>query len=74
MANKPVFEAKTNGIRAAVFRNERNDGGSFFNVKLSRSYRDDNGQWKDSSFFGSQQLPIVAKVIQESYAWIKAQQ
>ena len=46
--NKPAFEARLNQIRVSVFRNS-NDKGVWFNTGVSRRYRDDQGNWKDSN-------------------------
>ena len=41
-------------------------------MTLSRLYRDDD-QWKDSSSFGRDDLPLVSKVADQVHTWIYQQ-
>lgn len=52
--NRPVKEFRAGrGLRVAIWRNEARtaNGQSVFrhSVKLEKRYRDDNGDWQDSS-------------------------
>ena len=66
---KPTHEIKLGRIRAAIWANQTEDQDVWFNVTASRLYRD-NGDWKDTSSFGRDDLPIVTKALDMAYSWI----
>ncbi len=66
---KPVHEVRLGRIRAAVWLNET-DNGPRYNVQISRLYKDKADQWKDSSSFGREDLPLVGKVADLAMVWI----
>lgn len=67
---RPVHEIRIGRIRAAVWVNET-ENGVRHNVTISRLYRDEQqGQWKDSTSFGRDDLPLVAKVADQAHSWI----
>jgi len=65
---KPVHEIRLGRIRAAIWENETKNG-SRHNVSLSRLYKDGD-QWKDSTSFGRDDLPLVTKVADLAHLWI----
>lgn len=69
---KPVKEVRMGRIRAAIWENETTNG-TRFNVTVSRLYKDDSDNWKDSNSFGRDDLPIVAKVVDRCHTWIFAE-
>lgn len=69
MAKKPVHEIRVGRIRAAIWENDTQNG-MRHNVTLTRLYRDDNEKWKDSTSFGRDDLPLVAKVADMAHTWI----
>lgn len=71
MPNRPVHEIRLGRIKAAIWKQEGQNG-TRFNVTLGRLYKDGN-QWKDSSSFGRDDLPLVAKVADRVHSWIFAQ-
>ena len=58
---KPVDEVRIGAVKAAIWRNET-DNGSRFNVTFSRSYRDSEGNWKSTSSFRRDDLLVVANL------------
>lgn len=68
---RPVHEIRLGKIKAAVWRNPV-DGGTRYNVTLSRLYKDEEG-WRDSSSFGREDLLFVAKVCDLALDWIREQ-
>jgi hypothetical protein len=68
---KPVHDIRLGRIKAAIWRNEPQTG-TMFNVTISRLYRDGT-QWRDSTSFGRDDLPIVAKVADMAHTWIFTQ-
>lgn len=69
MSKKPVHEIRLGRIRAAIWENETQNG-SLFNVTFSRLYKDEEDQWNDSTSFGRDDLPLLAKVADMVHTWI----
>jgi hypothetical protein len=65
---KPVDEIKLGSIVASIWRNE-SISGSYFNVTVTRLYKDGE-TWKRSDSFGRDDLLIVAKVLDLSHTRI----
>ncbi len=69
--DKPVHEVRLGAIKAAIWRNDT-DNGVRFNVTLSRLYRDGE-EWKSTESFGRDDLLVLAKVADRSHSWIHEQ-
>jgi len=67
----PVHEVRLGRIRAAIWENETQNG-TRHNVTITRLYKDGDA-WKDSSSFGRDDLPLVAKVLDHAHTWIFGQ-
>ena len=67
-ANKPVHEIRMGRIKAAIWENST-EAGIRHNVTVTRLYRDGE-TWKDSTSFGRDDLPLVAKVVDLAHSWI----
>jgi len=65
---RPVREVRLGRIRAAIWENETQNG-IRHNVTLSRLYKDGD-EWKDSTSFGRDDLPLVSKVADLAHSWI----
>jgi hypothetical protein len=66
---KPVYEIRLGRIKAAIWANET-DNGTRHNVTLSRLYKVEGEDWQDSTSFGRDDLPLVAKVADMAHTWI----
>jgi hypothetical protein len=67
---KPVHELRLGRIKAAIWANET-DSGIRHNVTLSRLYKPEGEDaWQDSTSFGRDDLPLVAKVAEMAHTWI----
>lgn len=69
---KPVHEIRLGRIKAAVWENEV-EGVVRYNVTISRLYKNGKDEWKDSSSFGRDDLPLVEKVCHMTHLWIFSQ-
>ena len=67
--NRPVHEIRLAHVRASIWINQGNGSRRWYSVSMSRVYRDGD-VWKDSTSFGRDDLPLVAKVAEMAYAWI----
>jgi hypothetical protein len=68
---KPVHEIRMGRIKAAIWANET-DNGTRHNVVITRLYKDGD-EWKTSTSFGREELPLVAKVADMAHSWIYQQ-
>lgn len=69
---KPVHEIQLGRIRAAIWANHTEAHGTWFNVTVTRRYKEAD-RWQDTTSFGRDDLPIVAKAADMAYAWILGQ-
>lgn len=67
-AKRPVHEIRLGRIKAAIWENETRDG-TRHNVSLTRLYKDGN-TWKDTTSFGRDDLPLLAKVADLAHTWV----
>lgn len=65
---KPVHEVRLGRVKAAIWANET-DNGTRHNVTITRLYKDGD-EWKTSTSFGREELPLVAKVADLAHTWI----
>lgn len=68
---KPVHEVRMGRIKAAIWANET-ENGTRHNVTITRLYKDGD-EWKTSTSFGREELPLVAKVADMAHSWIYQQ-
>ena len=67
--NQPVHRIRISRIQAAIWQNN-GDNGPWYNVTLSRSYKDANDEWKSMDSFSVDDLLVLAKVANEAHTWI----
>lgn len=68
---KPVHEIRLGRIKATIWENDT-DNGTRYNVAVSRLYKDGD-EWKQTTSFGRDDLPLVAKVADLTHTWIYEQ-
>jgi len=68
---KPAHEIRLGRIKATIWENET-ENGTRHNVTISRLYKDGD-QWKQTTSFGREDLPLVAKVADLVHTWIYEQ-
>ena len=64
----PVYEVRLGRIRAAIWKNQT-ENGVRHNVTFSRIYKQGN-DWQQSTSFGRDDLPLIAKVADLAHTWI----
>ena len=72
MPNKPVNEFKVGRVRAAVWANE-SEAGPWHSVTFSRLYKDKDGNWKDSTSFSRDDLPLLMKAADQVHTFLYQQ-
>lgn len=66
--NGPAHTIRIGYIKCTIWKN-----GEHFNSTLTRSYKDDKGDWQDGDSFSHADLPVVTKVADMAADWISAQ-
>ena len=70
---KPIHEVRLGAIKAAVWKNDTQNGVRY-NTTFCRIYRDkDDNEWKTSESFGREDLLVLAKVADRAHSWIHEQ-
>ena len=65
---QPVHEIRLGAVKAAIWENETSVG-IRHNVTVSRLYKEDE-EWRNTDSFGRDDLPLVAKVVDQAHSWI----
>lgn len=68
-SNKPVQEVRDGGLRIAIFRNEPKQEGDRprYSGKLTRSYRDAQGEWHDTEYLSGTEFLRAARLMEKAY-------
>jgi hypothetical protein len=69
---QPSAKFRMGRIAATVWENQ-GEKGSWYSTTVLRSYKDGD-DWKTTSNFGRDDLPLVEKVAAQAHAWIFRQQ
>jgi hypothetical protein len=67
-AQPPVHEIRMGKTKCCIWQNTSGDK-TYHNVTVARLYKDGD-DWKESTSFGRDDLPILAEVVQEAWKWI----
>jgi len=71
MSDRPSFVIRFGLIKATVYE-KKTPQGVRHNVSVCRLYRNGD-QWVESKVFGRDDLPLVAKAVDEAHTWIFTQ-
>jgi len=64
---QPVETIRDGAIKMSIWRNEGQDG-PFFSTSVNRTYRDDEGQLRDTNSFTGADLLKVSELARQAYA------
>jgi hypothetical protein len=67
--NQPVVKFRIGRVTATVWHNQD----KFFNVTLSRGYKDEAGEWKETDQLGHSDLLNAARVLTRAEDYISDQ-
>lgn len=65
--NKPIDTIRDGALKATIWKNF-GDNGNFYSVELSRTYRDENGDYHDSHSFSGSDLLKIARLSELAYS------
>lgn len=68
MAQKPAHELRLGRVKALIWANDTEQG-TRHNVTFQKLYKDGD-DWKSTSSFGRDDLPLVMKVADLAHTWI----
>src|SRR5262249_43721528 len=71
-SHQPAHAIRLRNVRAAIWANQ-GEKGTFYSVIITRSYRDQLGNWDRSESFGRDDLLLVAKVADLAHTWVSEQ-
>ena len=66
MTNKPIDTLRDGNLKATVWSNF-GEKGTFYTVNLTRTYKDDSGNYHDSDSFSGSELLRVAHLATSAY-------
>ena len=66
MANTPESTIRDGNIKATIWKNF-GDSGNFYTVTLARSFKNEAGDWKETSSFSGSQLLRIARLADRAY-------
>jgi hypothetical protein len=75
-SNPPVHTIRYGALRAAIWKREvdlGNNSRPMYSVTFSRSFKDGQNNWKESSSFGFDDLLLLAKAADEAHSWVARQ-
>jgi hypothetical protein len=70
--SKPATDFRLGRVKATVWANQAANGDVWYSVEIVRLYLDAE-QWHESTSFGRDDLPLVAKAADMAFAWIWSQ-
>ena len=71
-SSKPVHEETSWPLKASVWENE-SDKGTFYSLTLERSYKDADGNWKNSASLSRRDWLAGARLLERAHDWADAQ-
>ncbi len=72
-STKPAKSFRLRGVSVSVFENSAKAGNrevTFHKVAIQRSYRDDDGEWKNTTSYGRDDLPVMGLLLKQAWQWI----
>ena len=70
MNDKPIKTFKVGGVKASIWQNESQNGEAFFTTSIARSYRTENGEWKETSTYSRDDLPKIKLASEKAYEFV----
>ena len=69
MSKQPIHTIRFGLIKVTIWRNETKNSGVRHSVSPIRLFKDGD-MWRESTRFGRDDLPLLAKAIDQAHTWI----
>lgn len=66
---RPVATFKQGGVEVSVWKNH-GEKGDMYNTTIRNSYKDDSGEWKETSSFSPTDLAVLAQLSAQAFQTI----
>ena len=66
MNNKPAFTLRDGAIKATAWAND-SEKGIFYSVDVSRGYKDQSGEWKETTSFSGNDILRAGNLYNAAY-------
>lgn len=70
MSNSPIETKRAGAVKATLWENQNDKNQIYHSVVISRTYRDDEGDWKETSQLFTDHLPLAQLVSSQAFAFI----
>lgn len=71
MSNSPIETKRAGPIKATIWENQNEKGQTYHSVTITRTYRDGDGDWKETGQHFTEHLPMVQHVASQAYGFIQ---
>lgn len=71
MANKPIHSIRVGRVEVAIWKNQ-SETAAWYNFTFQRSYRDDEGDFKNTATFGRDDLPVIAFLTARAFEYVES--
>lgn len=65
-AARPVASFKQGGVEVSVWRNPT-EKGEMYNTTIRNSYKDESGQWKETTSFSPTDLAVISQLTSQAF-------
>jgi hypothetical protein len=70
--NRPAQTIRYGAIKATIWGNQTRNG-TMFSTTVTRSFKGEDEEWRESHSFGPSELPTVAGVLLDAHTWVHEQ-
>jgi len=63
----PIEKFRARPLELAVWENEGKDGEKYYTFTLNRSYKTDDGEWKNTTSLRAFDLPVAASLLSRAH-------
>ena len=68
--NRPVFAARSGRLSVSVWLNQGQKG-DYYQIAPQRAYNED-GELKNSASFAESDMPLLVRLLEEAFNWMRA--
>ena len=70
--NKPDYELRLGRVRVAIWKNTTKDNKVWYNVSLTRTWKEEDGKWREASTFsGLSEVVLMQEALRQARDWIQ---